>query len=452
MNDQAHISDVEKTAEEPSEDLRLELNFVPEWARTPPKSNYFNYEAGGERTRERRYGNRPEQKRSPNKERRPAARPKKEETRSSKPRPAYSPRPERQPYREEPKRIDIPPISVRFIPLPRAISEIARKIQSTRRAYPIMQVASLYLANPESCTVRVEIEKNKENLQILQCKICGMIALDENVLYRHMVKSHLDAFMDKKTEQGEMPTGKFSCVAQCGFSGTLLGPPNHHSYAEKIQELHSSSYSNMTLEAYTSRIKTIHGEEAVEKWKQAYSNQISYQPKNSETGKPMSQVKAEAYFLKNIAPAHLQKTKRASLPAPLCRSIEDKGLQLAVKNAWMDEYRYPASIMMALRGAFTSKGLIIFKAGKGRGLFFVSTIPLVPIKLDHVVDAIREVMIHLQEHPGSSRAQLVKALRPTAEPDSEEIKEIISPLSWLIDRGHIIEFFDGTLAVPLGKK
>jgi hypothetical protein len=28
---------------------------------------------------------------------------------------------------------------------------------------------------------------------------------------------------------------------------------------------------------------------------------------------------------------------------------------------------------------------------------------------------------------------------------------VISPLRWLIERGHVIEFFNGTLAVPMGR-
>ena len=76
-----------------------------------------------------------------------------------------------------------------------------------------------------------------------------MIALKEETLYQHMIKEHIDDFMVKEEHEGEMPSGSFSCVAQCGFSGTLLGPPNHHSYAEKIKEIHSHGYRNMSLEA-----------------------------------------------------------------------------------------------------------------------------------------------------------------------------------------------------------
>jgi hypothetical protein len=43
---------------------------------------------------------------------------------------------------------------------------------------------------------------------------------------------------------------------------------------------------------------------------------------------------------------------------------------------------------------------------------------------------------------------LAAALAPGLTPDSANVAEIINSLVWLIDRGHVIEFMNGTLAVP----
>ena len=61
---------------------------------------------------------------------------------------------------------------------------------------------------------------------------------------------------------------------------------------------------------------------------------------------------------------------------------------------------------------------------------------------------IAEVLQFLREHPGCTRKQMVDQLRPDAGDDSAKVAEVISPLRWLIEKGHVIEFFDGTLAVP----
>lgn len=434
-----------------TQDLRLELNFVPEWARKPSNENYLSFSSdddGSSRSKGKpardRHG-----KRDRGSDRR--GEPRSGGRQSRQPRNA-SPQPERhhsqhrEPYREPPK------VNVRFLPSPKAISEILKKLKASRQAHPLFQIAGIYLANPETCLARVEAAPGTPGLHIVQCRICGMIDLNEDSIRRHMVKEHLEQFMEKTEEQGEPPTGSFNCVAQCGLSGTLLGPPNHHSYGQKLREIHSQLFPNMSLERYQSSIRTIHDPELVEKWKQEFSRKTAYRLKDGENRESMPFLKAEAFFLQSIAPEHIARSRKAIIPVPLCRSIGDRSLQQVVKNAWIEENRFPISIMMALRGAFTNKGLVVFKAGKGRGHLFVSHIPLAPIGVEHVVDSIREVLLYLQQNPGSTRLKMIEDLRPGAEPESDLVAEILTPLSWLIERGHIIEFYNGTLSVPELKK
>ncbi|MFC1498615.1 hypothetical protein ACFLS1_09135 [Verrucomicrobiota bacterium] len=444
MNEAKHRP-INNTGEDQSlRDLNLDLNFVPGWARKPPDANYFNYEPR-ENRRERRYG---QTEKGNGMLRRPNARPKPHDKRNTSRKP---PRDFRLQSRRTEQRVEIPPVDIRFIPQSKYISDVVRRIQAGGRAHPIMEIASLFMANPASCNARIEIRKNTPGLHIFQCKTCRMITLDKDSLYRHLWKMHLDDFMVKEEQKREIPSGSFSCVAKCGMSGTLLGAPNHHSYAEKINEVHQTFFPNISLKDYKSKIVTIHSEETVEQWKQEYSLQTSYRPKGKKDSDPMSWVKAKAYFLQNIADSQIQKTRHASLSVPLTRSIEDRGLLLAIENAWLKEHRFPLSVMMALRGAFLSNRLSLFKTGKEKSITFVTPITPTPINLEYVVDSIKEVMLYLQSHPGSSRDAITKGLRPDAEPDSEEVKEIISPLNWLIDKGHIIEFFNGTLSVPLQK-
>jgi hypothetical protein len=76
-------------------------------------------------------------------------------------------------------------------------------------------------------------------------------------------------------------------------------------------------------------------------------------------------------------------------------------------------------------------------------------VPPSPLDPEHVVSPIKEVLVYLTAHPGTTREGLLRALCPNAAPDSPESKAVLSPLGWLIERGHIIEFFDGSMAVPL---
>jgi hypothetical protein len=93
--------------------------------------------------------------------------------------------------------------------------------------------------------------------------------------------------------------------------------------------------------------------------------------------------------------------------------------------------------------------LYLFKAGK---INFVTHIKSHPIKPEDTIENIAEVLRFLQDNPVSTRLHLLEILHPSIDPKSAEAKAALQPLGWLIERGHIIEFFNGTLSVPLSRR
>jgi hypothetical protein len=67
------------------------------------------------------------------------------------------------------------------------------------------------------------------------------------------------------------------------------------------------------------------------------------------------------------------------------------------------------------------------------------------------VESIRNELTYLCDHPGCTRKELVEALRPDTPLESPEVAEVVSNLRWLVEKGHVIEFYDGRLSVPSGK-
>ena len=122
-------------------------------------------------------------------------------------------------------------------------------------------------------------------------------------------------------------------------------------------------------------------------------------------------------------------------------------LRRAIHDVWQRESRFPASLMFALRPAFKHMHLHLFKVGGG--VTFVTPIHPHPLPAEHAVTAIRGVLEFLHAHPGCTRQQLLDGLQPGAATESPEVVAVLNPLRWLIDRGHVIEFFNGTLAVPM---
>jgi len=439
--------------ETPGRELVLELNFVPAWARQPPGATSFFRDrperAGPSRDRQgdRSGDRRPE---------RAGARPARREG-------APAPRDPRHPDRDRPSgartaaryaqapapvREPPLPLHVRFFPEERQLSAVVKRIRATKRAYPLMQIVGLFLANPRAC--RVKMESDSADLRLFQCTTCGMVALTRQALDNHLLRDHLaDAFAVEEIESAP-PTGNFVCVARCRLSGTLLGPPNHNSYAEKVDEVYRSGYTHLTPTEFRRSIETLHDAALIEEWKAASCKQTLYRRKDAPADAPaLKRPAAAEAFLKEFAPAMVKSAAQVSLPAELAHRSGDPRLSQALDAAWNRECRSPRSLPLAILGALRGRHLHLFRAGAGeRFVTFVDPVPLDPAR---TIDSIREVLTFLRQKPGCTRAQLLADLRPDATVDSPEAAAILSPFAWLIERGHIIEFHDGTLAVPLGR-
>jgi len=451
----------------PKPELVLDFNFVPTWARKPPQEVNF-YVAPGRRDRDRDYSSddrgrgRPDRKgppssrgtRPPDRGARGDGRRDDRRGRSGRGRDDRrddrrgDERPRDDRFLRRPEYVARAPVQVRFVPEQKRLSAVVRQIHLSKKSYPLVELASLFLSKPETCEVRIEMNVDS-NAHLYQCKTCRVVALDHSLLAAHVLKDHLSEYFTIEEKLSDPPTGQFVCVAKCGLSGVLLGPPNHHSYSERIHELHHTRYPEMSLEEYKNRIQMVHEPALIEQWKEESRKQTVYHRKmaGGEAGPALKLAEAEALVAEEIAPTVIQETRRATLPATVARTIEDRSLLQAVREAWQKENRFPLTLTIAFRGAFRHRRLDIFKAGKG--IDFVSSVPPAPLDPEHTVEPIREVLTYLREHPGCTRQNLIEALRPGLAPDAPEIKSVVTPLAWLVERGHIIEFFNGTLSVPL---
>lgn len=79
---------------------------------------------------------------------------------------------------------------------------------------------------------------------------------------------------------------------------------------------------------------------------------------------------------------------------------------------------------------------------------FVSSVRPHAIDPAQATDIVRNILEWIKTNTGKTRQNLAAALAPGMTSDSASVAEIINSLVWLIDRGHVIEFMNGTLAVP----
>lgn len=381
--------------------------------------------------------------------------------RDAPPRPAYAP----------PQELPPLPLEIRLLPEQKALGAIIRRIQTSHRAYPLRDIARLFLDNPASCLVRIESRK-EQPMPLFQCKVCGLPALSEEEIRAHVLSTHLEAFFEIAEVEGEAPAGSFVCVARCGLTGELLGPPNHHSYGAKVQEMLRTRFPNMTLETYRNRIEMVREPEVIEQWREQARKRRLFRvktvkqaapqaapesqtdappaenaaaPAEEPASPPMERQAAELYFMREILPRqigtawHLLATVEVSILSPSQR------LNAAIRDVLNREDHFPASLFFALRGAFRHRSLHLFKVHDARGPDFVAVSPPVPLDLTHAVAELRQIMTHVAENPTCTRQELLAAL---TNGDETQTAHFATQLNWLVEKTHLIEYYNGVLCVP----
>lgn len=434
-----------------SSDQLLELNFVPDWARKAPGPN--PYAGRTVRDRDDRKGGRNQRQGKDQRRGNQRGRAPRGERRGRDPRRGDS-RGGRA-VREEARRPSKPReigLQVGFLADRQHLSSLAREIKRSEKAYPIIEVASMMMRLPEHYLVKLETVPGKDRpaTDLFQCKACQMVFLQQVELEQHIAQRHLDTVFDVEEVEGEPPSGKFVCVGRCKVTGTLLGPPNYHGYNQKIQELIQSSFPHLSAAQYRDQVEMVHDEEVIEQWRKESCRQTVYRRKrtsDSEGEQPtVSQEKARREFLENHAPRLVQKTHRALLPAALAQTIADVTLLDPIRLAWNKESRFPLSMALAMRPGFRHMHLHLFKANQKA--VFVTSVQPKPLDPAHVVPEIADVLRYLHDHPGCSRETMLRDLHPESTEESPEAIELNGRLRWLIERGHVIHFYNGALSIP----
>jgi hypothetical protein len=496
-------------SQEKNEPIALDLIFAPSWARQPPEEQQKRYARdshdGGDDGRESRdrRGDFGERRDRPSRrderrggfekiDRRPRVErplPPPSGVRDSAPRPNGPPPPVRRPAEAAergaprgpyaPQQAPEPeplPFELRLLPEQKALGAIIRRIQTSHRAYPLRDIAHLFLDNPASCLTRMELRKEQPaNERLFQCKVCGLPALTEADIAAHVVAAHLDHFFDIADIEGDPPAGHFTCVARCGLSGVLLGPPNHHSYAAKVQEQLRFRYANMTPDAYQSRIEMVREPEVIEQWREQARKKRIYRLKPAApaerpapadgtaeeaaptegAGRPaaedvapapaLERDAAERLLQREIAPRQITAARSLVATVDVVRKTPSREIASALREALFREQKFPASLFFALRGAFRHRKLTIFKANDPRGPDFVVITTPAALDVQHATEELRAILGFVADHPGSTRQNVFAAVAPA---DEAKQQAAATSVNWLIERGHLIEYYNGVLSLP----
>jgi len=485
----------------PETDLDLEKLFLPAWAQEPATANRYAKFTGEDRADRRqdrgrgerrgpppprREGGRPEFGRGPRDDRPRGPRREGEDRR---PPPGHrggalrdDHRGPRRDFRREDRErreppLPLPEINAALVPDERGVESLARQIKMTGRAYPLFDIAHLIIQKPERYAVRFSVKNNADGQTVQPLFLCALddtLWLSEDEAVSHVLHRHFATFYQSERTAIEPPKGKYTFVAQCGMSGVILGPPNHHDYQNQLRKLHAERFARMPFEVYKARIKIVRDEEVVKRWVEEQSFTTMYTCLNvPEAQKLGSREEVEQHFRATHKETIIKPAEAQSVSGVACRSLRG-GLGRVVQHLLLEQRRFPMQIATVLSQQFAQRGLQFFKVNKTVTHVSVARPHFLDLETTPVSEGVRRIVEFINAHPKCTRRDLIEALAPTPpqapiavapveggdnaadsaaappkppeppEPTTEQTA-MIADLHWLIHQGHVIEFANGKL-------
>ncbi len=337
-------------------------------------------------------------------------------------------------FQERPKPLDV---DVKVLPESKALGTIIRKLQSDYHAYKLKDLAYFLLDNPASVLLKVTPKKAEgaqaaPALGFHQCKACSYASTKRDDVVAHALAAHMGDYYESKEIEVEPPKGNFNCVAKCGLTGVLLGPPNRAEFASVVREMIRTRFPGMSEADYRAKIEMVRDSEAIEEWRKGATKKTVYVTKGAGEGAvQLTREQAEAEFKRNMLENLLDEPKNLMITAEAALKSDCKPLVWAAKDALEAERRAPYGMIFALRGAFHHRKLHFFRANDSRGPEFVVGPELKAFDSAHAVPELARVAAFIAEHPCQPKNVIA--------PDPETEKQ----LAWLASTGHVVAFTNG---------
>ena len=464
----------------PETDLDLEKLFLPAWAQEPASVNRYAKFAGGEDRPPRRDDRR---SRGPRLPRREGAPPEfgraRRDDRPRGPRREGGPGRAQREDRRGPRRDDrreprapeqpLPEITAIIVPDEHGVESLARQIKMTGRAYPLFEIAKIILQKPERYAVRFSVKQDAEGKLAQPLFVCALddtLWLSEDDAIDYILRKHFATFYQTERTPADPPKGTYTFVAQCGLSGVVLGPPNHHDYQNQLRKLHATRFGRMPFEVFKSRVKIVRDEAVVKQWVEEQSWRTEYICLNvPEALKLPNREAVQQHFGATHKESIVKPVDSHTVSGVACRSLRG-GLSRLVQNLQAEQRRFPMQIATGLSQQFAQHGLQFFKVNRTVTHVAVARPHFLDLETTPVSEGVRRIVEFIHAHPKCTRRELIETLAPSPSPApipvtppegetappaalaleaTPEQTAVIADLHWLVHQGHVLEFANGMM-------
>jgi hypothetical protein len=345
-----------------------------------------------------------------------------------------------------PRHEEAPPaegVRVTLSPDAQAVHLIGKEIHQVARVYPLFDVARILLAERGRC--RAVFEAPEPHAPLFRGKLDDSVFLTRDEAARHLWQSELkEQLIEEETIEVDPPGGNFQLVAKCGLSGEWLGPPNFHAYQVNLRRIHRERYPNMPFAAYSAKVRTERGEEAVNAWLETMKRKTRWRIKgDADDAWIEDRAEAERALAARCFEKAFMETRVTEVLASVPPKNLSPSLMTSLKLAGNHARNHPAILIPAVCKAVEAEHLPVFKR---QGKLFTGPARPHPLPPGATLAERPAIMVEwIRANKPAKLEGLWKAVLPegaTAPP-----AEFAADLFWLLHQGHILLFTDDLLVV-----
>lgn len=329
---------------------------------------------------------------------------------------------------------------VTFLPDEVGLQGLAKQIKQTARAYSLFDLSRLVLDHPSRYSIRLHRQGGPA---LFRCVVDGSLWLEPSHALEHALAIGVESYYRREVQTVEEVKGTFHCVARCGLSGVLLGPPNHHQYQVNLRRLHAEKFARMPFAAFQAKVQMVRDEAVLQEWKMSQTTrEVFYPLTGAEDAEPKpihDRVALRRDFQeRHGAEAVVGAGEDVTLPAAIAVGTCAPEVSALVRQEWDKCRRFPIAMAHACGKVLSAAGLHLFKAHENITYAGVSR----PHALDRqsfpVSDSLARLLTLVEERPGISRAELRAALESQPN-EASGLRTFAADLAWLLHQGHLVD-------------
>ena len=349
-------------------------------------------------------------------------------------------------------------------PEDKALDTLAQHVRNTGHAFSMFDAARLILSGGDRYHVRYKCADTRPT-PLFQTTVDGGLFLSREEAVAHLLNGPaFETYYRAEEIELEAPKGDFKSVAICGMSGTIIGPPSHHSYQTGVIRLHRERFGNMALEDFKRRIRVDSSPEMIDKWKAQASKGhrwVYLKGETAEGAEPVTfstRAEVDAHFRRMHAGDAVVEVRDANVSGNVVKENLTHVLFIMLRQSVDGARKHLFDISQKLSAGLERRGLKMFKRRSGK--MFVSRVRPRAIDPSVVFSApLVKIVEFLKNGAGMHMHELVESICPSppkdddapattpaepAKPTQQQV-EVIKDIRWLANEGYVIEYSDGMI-------